>query len=56
MSILFLFIYFLAVLCGIWDPSSPTRDWTCIPAVEAEVSISRPPGEPQDLTVFTDVV
>ena len=46
---------FFGMLCGIWDPSSPTRDWTCIPAVEAEVSISRPPGESGTLLFFIEL-
>ena len=28
-------IFSLATLCGMWDPSSQTRDGTCAPAVEA---------------------
>ena len=39
----FFFFSFLAMLCGLWDPSSPTRDptsptrgWAWAPAVEAE--------------------
>ena len=29
--------YFLASLGGIWDPSSPIRDWTCAPYSERAV-------------------
>ena len=32
----FSFIYFLAILCGMWDLSSLTRDGTHTPGIEAE--------------------
>ena len=28
-TLFYLFIYFLATTCSLWDPSSLTRDWTC---------------------------
>ena len=34
-SVMF-FFFFLAVLCSMWDPSSPTRDGTQPPALEAQ--------------------
>ena len=29
----FLFFFFLAMLPGMWDVSSPMRDWTCAPCI-----------------------
>ena len=36
LSTFFFFKFRLAVLCCMGDPSSPTRDQTCTPAVEAQ--------------------
>ena len=30
---IYLFIYFLAMLHSMWDPSSRTRDQTCAPCI-----------------------
>ena len=38
-------------LQGMWDPSSPTRDPTCTPALESKVPITGPPGSPSNLLI-----
>ena len=43
-KILFIFI-FLAAPHGMWDPSSPTRDQTRVPALEGRFSTTGPPGK-----------
>ena len=39
----FCFMFFGFLAWGMWNPSSPIRDWTCNPALEGEVSTTRPP-------------
>ena len=42
---MFVFIYlFLITPLGLWDLSSPTRDWTCALSCESRVLTTGPPG------------
>ena len=38
--------------CAIWDLSSSTRDWTCIPALEGRFLTTGPPGKNQSANIF----
>ena len=41
------FFIFLAMLCGLWDPSSPTRDQTQAPCSGGRVPTTGSPGNSQ---------
>ena len=38
-------VFFVFWPRGMWDLSSPTRDWTCTPAVKGEILTTGPPGK-----------
>ena len=44
-NLFFCLFYFLAMPCGMWDPSSLTRDWTGTTAVEGRFLTTGPPGK-----------
>ena len=40
------------MLHGMWDLSSTTRDWTCVPCSGSTVLTTGPPGKPKDTSNF----
>ena len=49
-QISFFFSFWLS--CGLWDLSSPTRDWTQAMAVKARVLTTRPSGNSPKFQIF----
>ena len=46
-QVLFIYLNFLATLCGMWDLSSPIRAGTALSVLEGGVLIPGPPGKSQ---------
>ena len=43
------------MLLGMWDLSSTTRDWNCVPCSGSTVLTTGPPGKPKDMSNFVAI-